>query len=523
MKKKIFSVLLALVLVCSFSLVTAVPVAAQVDEVWVDDDAEVGWYEDATHFETIQAAIAAVDPPGTVNVAAGTYEEAVTIDKSLTLEGEDRETTELKFGYGAYPSLPPLIISADEVTVSGFTIRSGPRIEAAFGVLSGWAFTIIVDGDSALLTDLHVIKDALLDASNRPRIGGSAFWLAPGLEGFTFTDSIVESEWNGISAEAESKDITVRNVDFTYPGEWAIILKMVTGATIEENTFTCTGHSMANTDSQGIVISRGSTAIEIRKNQFIGSSQPVFARSHIGILLQAWKIGPVGVSILGNDISDFDRGIKVEAEVETSGIHINYNSITGDTYSVENLALTTVDATNNWWGHASGPAHDSNPLGTGDAVSDNVLFDPWLKAPYRPTTPMSSFTIDHAKVDFKKKADDDKVRVQGKLELDLVNGNGVDISEDVIVTVGPLSETITMEQKGKKGEKWQYKRPKDGEGDIKHMTINWKNGKFDIRMDKAELTGITNPVTISIQIGDDVGEESITMREKKHHWDYKAK
>jgi hypothetical protein len=59
-------------------------------------------------------------------------------------------------------------------------------------------------------------------------------------------------------------------------------------------------------------------------------------------------------------------------------------------------------------------------------------------------------------------------------------------------------------------------------GNIKHMNINWKNGKFDIRVDKADLAGMTNPVTISIKIGNDLGEETILMMEKKHHWDYKA-
>jgi len=134
--------------------------------------------------------------------------------------------------------------------------------------------------------------------------------------------------------------------------------------------------------------------------------------------------------------------------------------------------------------------------------------------------PMSEFKITHAKIDFKKKPDDDKIRVKGKLELDLDNGDGVAISENITVTVGPLSEIILMSEKGKKGEKWEYKRPKHGEGNIKHMTIDWKNGKFDISMDKADLSGVTNPVTISIQIGDDLGEETIQMREKKNHWDY---
>jgi len=40
--------------------------------------------------------------------------------------------------------------------------------------------------------------------------------------------------------------------------------------------------------------------------------------------------------------------------------------------------LTTVDATDNWWGSATGPYNEtSNPLGTGVPVSDHVLFTPW--------------------------------------------------------------------------------------------------------------------------------------------------
>jgi len=32
----------------------------------------------------------------------------------------------------------------------------------------------------------------------------------------------------------------------------------------------------------------------------------------------------------------------------------------------------------NWWGAASGPAHSANPGGTGEGVTDRVLYDPWL-------------------------------------------------------------------------------------------------------------------------------------------------
>ncbi|MFC1574097.1 SBBP repeat-containing protein, partial [Candidatus Latescibacterota bacterium] len=137
------------------------------------------------------------------------------------------------------------------------------------------------------------------------------------------------------------------------------------------------------------------------------------------------------------------------------------------------------------------------------------------------TVPFDEFAVTKAKIDFKKKPDDDKVRVEGKLEINTVNGDGVDIFDEVTFNVGPLSETITMVEKGKKGEKWEYKRPKGGTGDIKHMKIDWKKGTFDIHMDKVDLTEVTNPVTISIQIGDYWGTESITMKEHKHHWDYR--
>ncbi len=135
-------------------------------------------------------------------------------------------------------------------------------------------------------------------------------------------------------------------------------------------------------------------------------------------------------------------------------------------------------------------------------------------------TPMSRFEIDHAKIELEKQHNDDRAHVKGELELDLINGNGVDISELVTVTLGLLSETITMVEKEDK--EWQYRRPGDYDGVINYMTINWNNGKFDIRMDKADFSGVTNPVTISIRIGDDIGKKTIVMRETESFWDYNA-
>ena len=78
-----------------------------------------------------------------------------------------------------------------------------------------------------------------------------------------------------------------------------------------------------------------------------------------------------------------------------------------------------------------------------------------------------------------------------------------------------------MKEKGK-GDKWEYKRPK-GETGIKEMNIDWKKdkAKFDIKIDKLEDMVWSNPVSITIQIGGNLGSETITMKVKKNKWEYK--
>jgi hypothetical protein len=61
-------------------------------------------------------------------------------------------------------------------------------------------------------------------------------------------------------------------------------------------------------------------------------------------------------------------------------IHINYNNITGNTaFGVRNGQMGVLDAECDWWGAADGPG----PVGpgSGDKVSANVDFTPWLIAP----------------------------------------------------------------------------------------------------------------------------------------------
>jgi len=105
------------------------------------------------------------------------------------------------------------------------------------------------------------------------------------------------------------------------------------------------------------------------------------------------------VTISHNILTSATEGITTRGGLlDDSTVLINFNSLArnGDYGLYVEDSAVTVDATHNWWGHASGPSGGvADPVtgtiadGTGDAVSENVHFDPWLPA-YQCTLTISS-------------------------------------------------------------------------------------------------------------------------------------
>ena len=92
-------------------------------------------------------------------------------------------------------------------------------------------------------------------------------------------------------------------------------------------------------------------------------------------------IGYAGTSVVdlsGATVESSMIGIFVTGE---SILEAHLNNIVGNSYGAYNYIDGTVDATYNWWGHASGPYHETlNPDGRGNEVIGNVDFEPWLEA-----------------------------------------------------------------------------------------------------------------------------------------------
>ena len=106
--------------------------------------------------------------------------------------------------------------------------------------------------------------------------------------------------------------------------------------------------------------------------------------------------GSIAATITNNTVSGWDYGIRLNgALVDAANSHANDNNISGnDVFGVYNGATGTLNATCNWWGHASGPHHPTaNPDGEGDDVSDKVVFTPWVVVPTVTTQPATEVRV----------------------------------------------------------------------------------------------------------------------------------
>ncbi|MGB6874244.1 MAG: NosD domain-containing protein [Dehalococcoidia bacterium] len=159
-------ILIALALVLALGAV-AVPMAgtvqAQPNQVWVDDTGpscpDTGSGTQADPYCRIQDGVDNVAEGGTVHVAAGTYNETVDIDRSLTLQGEGRDVVTVD-AQGATDNV--FSVNATYVTISGFTITGADRWGGYAGVYLDGAnhceisHNIITgNGDGIYLYDSH--------------------------------------------------------------------------------------------------------------------------------------------------------------------------------------------------------------------------------------------------------------------------------------------------------------------------------------------------------------------------------
>jgi len=335
-------------------------------------------------YATIQAAIDAAAAGDTIIVAAGTYNERLNIQKSLTLLGPNalidpnvgiRVNEAVIDGSGLAGTDPALNVRAHHVTIQGFEIKNW----SGTGVLNRRGYG---DGSSGVFWTFFTLMNNYIHdicASS-----GSAIIIYRSYGGNTITQNLIENVSNplgvdgsGISdyydPQVAGPNLISKNVikNTSYGG----ILTNGLAATVRDNV-------IENVREQGIQISGNIGPIDIignviRKTNSRGDDSSGAIRIKASTVM-TWN-GPV--SIQDNLIADSYNGIVITSgltNVDTK-VTVRNNAITGNSpYGVLNYTTINLDARFNWWGDATGPYHSTNLYGLGNPVSNYVLFMPYL-------------------------------------------------------------------------------------------------------------------------------------------------
>ncbi len=334
---------------------------------WGDMMAPPDYSHYVGYFHSIQSAIDDADVGDTITVAADMYNENIVVYKSLTITGAGAATTTID-GSG---SGVVVAIIANDVTVSGFTITgsgSDPLAEGGVALLNVTGCTIkdnIVSNNAGFGIGLlggsgNTIENNILDSNHLAGIG---------LQGSSY--NTIESNYSTNTIEV----LVPTTLGDNHMG-YGIFLEYgpsghSVGNTIDSNTF-------SGNEIDGVYFGQGGHGNFLTNNIITNNGMVGGVDAH-GVYF--WMGG--GNTVTGNTITgNLASGIQLH---QSAGNTINYNNISGNTdYGIN--TDTYVDATNNWWGHASGPSGNSGRvnnkgkvIGKGDAVSANVDWDPWLR------------------------------------------------------------------------------------------------------------------------------------------------
>lgn len=317
-------------------------------------------------YGSIQRAIDAASPGDTINVAAGTYTENLTVNKSVTLSGAGATSTTIA---------GQIAVSADNVTIDGFTITNP----------SGKQGIYAQDHSNLTITNNIVTDIGSADATT----GGTNFGIAvvssaAAVDGITITGNQVNHIVGGVGKSADGIAIG-----------WSTGIFDVTNVTIQNNTIS---YITSSTDpwisgghggmgAYGILINhaRGNTG---NTGQTVA---PQILNNEISYLEGLWAHG-VGLEgntpnalVQGNNIhnlidhkspADPDAAaIMVEDNLSADTVAIHANSFVNVWLGVRNATPLTVNAERNWWGDTD---PSDNVLNTGGGSID---YDPWIGKP----------------------------------------------------------------------------------------------------------------------------------------------
>ncbi len=403
------------------------------------NDANTGLADTAADAKrNIQAGVNTVSVGGTVHVAAGTYDENVTITKGLTLVGAGEATTIVRPAVsnpvcgggslcgGAASNI--LLVQADNVTIhdigldgdnttltSGI-VQSGADLDARNGIITNHLLGVYQNlvvhhatikniylrgiyassGGSFNLHDNTVQNVKGESASiGMFNFGGSGSFANNTVSdtndaiasnwstGSTYTNNVVTDSGSGVHTDNNGGSggvadaltgNTVSNCKTNGYGVW--VFAPYRAVTVSQNTVTNCAVGLTSAGQQAPV------TISFTDNEVDGQNLAGSTGMYVTTSLFGFGDANSTVVMTGNIIKNNADGFYIEANpLFTSSLDAQRNSISGNTNSGVSTGGTgtfDIKMTPNWWGDATGPSHVLNPGATGNSVPDGVIYSPWI-------------------------------------------------------------------------------------------------------------------------------------------------
>lgn len=368
--------------------------------------------------DDITTAITNASAGDTICLDPGTYNQNVVVDTSVTIVGAGSGSNSSQSSILDGSAGNGLDMQADDITVEGLRI-TGCSNGIRFGQsISNTVLRDLVVTDNSPrcievrnpveLENLTLDNVELSDSEDGFRVSTDG-----SITGLTITNSAIDNNDIGLEvytantepSSGNLSDVTIENTTFNGNSKKGIYTETLSDAELDNLTIENSGTNSEYGFNAGIDINLkygDYSDITISNTTVTGVTEgsPPNDRFPVGITVKARQDGSTyggnpatvdNVSLESLTVEDTPNGIRFgepgksayglqNASIHDSDIEDN------DNFGLINEVPIEVDATDNWWGHASGPGGPDgrrNPagkeVGNGDDIVGDIAFDPWLR------------------------------------------------------------------------------------------------------------------------------------------------